>query len=416
MKRTCCWIFCLGMIFGLSINCAVARTVKVTDMADRQVTVPMDPERIVCIGPGTLRLIVYLQAESKVVGVEDMEKMHPGGRPYWLAHPELTGLPRCGPGGAASINKKPDLEAVLAVRPQVLFITYMDGPLADEVQRTLGVPVVVLNYGSFASFDETVYDALRLAGGILNRDQRAADVVAYIESMRRDMRARTRDIASGARPSVYVGGIGYRGAFGIESTEKRYSPFDWVGADNVAERVNTGIGSHVFMDKEGLLKLNPDVIFIDGGGLTLVKEDFRKKPEVYNALKAFAGRRVYALLPFNWYTTNIDTALADAYAIGKILYPKQFEDIDPERKADEIYAFLVGKPVYQAMKKDYGVVGRKARFTRGRTKIKSHLIHPGFRSSSPDPGAAKSSKELAIPPVLPPQDRTNLTQIRAPKM
>jgi hypothetical protein len=29
---------------------------------------------------------------------------------------------------------------------------------------------------------------------------------------------------------------------------------------------------------------------------------------------------------------------------------------------------------------------------------------------------SKSSKELAIPPVLPPPERTKLTQIRAPKM
>lgn len=355
------WLFCLIMIWGLSVNSAAARTLKVTDMAGRQVIAPLDPERIVCIGPGTLRLIVYLQAESKVVGVEDMEKMNPGGRPYWLAHPELAGLPRCGPGGPAGINQKPDFEAVLSVKPQVLFITYMDGHLADQVQRTLGIPVVVLSYGSFATFDETVYDALRLAGGILNREKRAADVVAYIESLRKEMRVRTRDIDPG-RPCAYVGGIGYRGAFGIESTEKRYAPFDWIGADNVAERVQAGSGSHVFIDKEGLLKLNPDVIFIDGAGLTVVQEDFRKKPAVYNALKAFAHGQVYALLPFNWYTTNIDTALADACAIGKILYPSHFEDIDPEGKADEIYTFMVGKPVYQEMKKDYGVIGRKARF------------------------------------------------------
>jgi iron complex transport system substrate-binding protein len=362
MKKAGLLIFCLIMVLGLFATSAAASTVEVTDMAGRQVAVPLDPERIVCIGPGTLRLIVYLQAESKVAGVEDMEKMNPGGRPYWLAHPELADLPRCGPGGPASINKKPDLEAVLAVKPQVLFITYMDGPLADKVQQTLGIPVVVLSYGAFAAFDETVYDALRLAGRILNRDQRAADVVAFIESLRQDLGARTRDIAPGARPSVYVGGLGYRGAFGIESTDKRYSPFDWLGADNVAERVHTSIDSHVFMDKEQLLKLNPDVIFIDGGGLALVQEDFRKKPEVYKALKAFVDDRVYALLPFNWYTTNIDTALADAYAIGKIIYPKPFEDVDPEPKADEIYAFLVGKPVYPAMKKDYGVIGAKPGF------------------------------------------------------
>jgi len=62
------------------------------------------------------------------------------------------------------------------------------------------------------------------------------------------------------------------------------------------------------------------------------------------------------------YITNIGTALADAYAIGKILYSERFEDIDPEHMADEIYTFLVGKPVYQDMKKDYGSIGRKAPF------------------------------------------------------
>ena len=104
MKKAGLLIFCLIMVLGLFATSAAASTVEVTDMAGRQVAVPLDPERIVCIGPGTLRLIVYLQAESKVAGVEDMEKMNPGGRPYWLAHPELADLPRCGPGGPASIN------------------------------------------------------------------------------------------------------------------------------------------------------------------------------------------------------------------------------------------------------------------------------------------------------------------------
>jgi len=82
-----------------------------------------------------------------------------------------------------------------------------------------------------------------------------------------------------------------------------------------------------------------------------------KKPEYYKALKAFQNKRVYSLLPFNSYTTNIESALADAYAIAKILYPKAFTDIDPEKKADEIYTFMVGKPVYSEMKKSYGKIG-----------------------------------------------------------
>ena len=38
------------------------------------------------------------------------------------------------------------------------------------------------------------------------------------------------------------------------------------------------------------------------------------------------------------------------------------KDIDPERKADEIYTQLVGRPVYEKMKADYGSIGRVANF------------------------------------------------------
>jgi iron complex transport system substrate-binding protein len=352
----------ITILVALSGICTAAQTITVTDMVGRQVTAPFDPGRIVCIGPGALRLIVYLQAASKVVGVEDMEKMNPGGRPYWLAHPELSRLPCCGPGGPAGINKKPDLEALLAVKPQVIFITYMDASLADDVQKTVGIPVVVLSYGAFATFDEAVYDAMRIAGRILNREKRANDVVTYIESLRKDMRRRNKDILEDSKPTVYVGGIGYRGAHGIESTEQRYIPFEWIGANNIAKHVKASIGSHVVMDKETLLQLNPDVIFIDGGGTTLVMEDYRKKPEFYNALKAFSNHQVYTLHPFNWYTTNIGTALADAYAIGTILYERQYADVDPKQKADAIYTFMVEHAVYKSMQRDYCPIGQKVQF------------------------------------------------------
>ena len=359
MNRICYMV--LGLILFIScFTCPSAAATTVTDLAGRQVTVPQNPDRVVCIGPGTLRLIVYLQAESKVVGVEDMEKMNPRGRPYWLAHPELWDLPRCGPGGPVAIGKKPDLEAVLTVAPQVIFVTYMKPGLADEVQQTLGIPVVVLSYGAFATFDETVYDSLRLAGKILDCSARAEKVIAYVESLRKDLDRRTQDIPEDQRPAVYVGGIGYRGAHGIGSTQQHYVPFTWINADNIANRLQPSVATHVFVDKETLLKLNPDIIFIDGGGLNLVAQDYGKHPSFYGGLKAFSNQQVYTLLPFNWYVTNIGTVLADAFAVGNRLYPEAFKDVDPEGMADKIYTFLVGKPVYSEMKKTYGPIGQKA--------------------------------------------------------
>jgi iron complex transport system substrate-binding protein len=355
-------LFICLFVSYIPLICSASNTIDMTDMAGRHVVTPLNPDRILCLGPGTLRLIIYLQAESRVVGVEDMEKMNPGGRPYWIAHPELHKLPSCGPGGPAGIGKKPDLETVLSLMPDLIFTTYMEDTMADEIQKTIGIPVIVLSYGEYATFDEAVYKSLLVAGRILGKENRAQSVVAYIESLRKDMHDRTLSIPDQAMPTVYVGGIGYRGTYGIESTEQNYIPFKWLNVDNAAERVKATSGSHVFMNKEMLLKWNPEVIFIDGGGMDLVKDDYRKKPEFYHALRAFSQQRIYTLFPFNWYATNIGTALADAYAIGKILYPDQFKGIDTENKTDEIYRFLIGAPVYGNMKKEYGPIGQKAQF------------------------------------------------------
>ena len=350
----------LILFFIISASPTMATTVK--DMAGRTVTLSAEPQRIICVGPGALRLITYLKSLDRVVGIESMEKQFPTGRPYWIANPQLKNLPIIGPGGAGSINKKPDMEAVLRVRPDLIVATYMEAGVADEVAKTLSIPVLVLSYGELAVFDEMVFSSLRLTGKILNRQARAEEVIGFIQGIRKDLSRRTADIAETAKPGVYVGGIGYRGTHGIESTQRDYIPLDWNHAVNLAQRVKATIGSHVMVDKEVLLSLNPDVIFIDSAGLPLVREDYRRKPDFYQGLKATRESRVYTLYPFNFYTTNIDTAMADGYAIGKIIFAERFSDVDLPQKADEIYTFLVGKPVYEQMEKDFGPLGKPVRF------------------------------------------------------
>jgi iron complex transport system substrate-binding protein len=111
------------------------------------------------------------------------------------------------------------------------------------------------------------------------------------------------------------------------------------------------------VDKEKLLTWDPDIIYIDSGGNELVRQDYLKKFEFYNGLAAFKNRRVHILQSFNWYMTNLGTVVADAYTVGKILYPKQFSDVNPEDKADRIYDFLLGKPVYGQMAANFGRLG-----------------------------------------------------------
>jgi len=108
------------------------------------------------------------------------------------------------------------------------------------------------------------------------------------------------------------------------------------------------------IDKEKLIAWNPDLIFIDEGGLSMVKEDYGKNPGLYQSLQAVDEGSVYGFLPFNYYTTNVDTALADAYFMGTVVFPQAFTDVDPQQKADEIYRFFLGTALYEQMAQDYG--------------------------------------------------------------
>jgi iron complex transport system substrate-binding protein len=95
------------------------------------------------------------------------------------------------------------------------------------------------------------------------------------------------------------------------------------------------------------------VLFVDLSTLQLTGNasglwEIRNDP-VFKTLTAVREKRVYGVLPYNWYTKNFGSSLANAYFIGKILYPERFEDVDPFVKADEIYHFLVGKPLFNEM-------------------------------------------------------------------
>ncbi|MBN1664424.1 MAG: iron ABC transporter substrate-binding protein [Deltaproteobacteria bacterium] len=336
--------------------CEAGKTVTITDMTGRQVSVPTDPDRIICLGTGTLRLIVYLEKQNKLVGVEDFEKQFPMTRPYWIAHGrDLASLPSIGPGGPGAINKEPDLEKVLAVKPDMIFITYMDRDKAEALQKKIGIPVVVLTYGPFGTFDEKVYESLRLCGIILDKQDRAEAVIRFIENSRKDLLKRVAGVPEKMKPSVYIGGIGFRGTHGIESTETEYVPFEWVRANNAAKKDSQK--GHLFVDREKILSWNPDIIFIDSGGNDLIRQDYVKKPPFYHGLKAFKNKKVYLLYAFNWYMTNIETVIVDAYAVGKIIYPKNFKDVNMDKKADEIYAYLLGHPLHEKMENAFGRIG-----------------------------------------------------------
>ena len=335
MKHT--KIFFILLFSVLFIGSAQGR--EIVDLAGRTVKVPEQVERIVALGPGSLRLVVYLQATGSVVGIETLETkpLPPFFRPYSsVSAKQIAHLPQIGSGGP---GKLPNLEALLACRAQVIFSIGLDRGQVENLQAKTGIPTIILSYGKLGVWRDKALQSLKLMGEILNRQTRAEEIALYLEKAQKELREKTA-AARNASPTVYFGGLAYKGIRGLDSTEEGYFPGSLVKARNVAG--NNPEKGHLFIDKERLLQWNPEVIFLDYSSNHLVSREYLENTNFYQLLQAVKQKRVYSVLPYNQYNTNLESALANAYYIGNQLYPENFSDHAVTTKIAEIFDFFLG--------------------------------------------------------------------------
>lgn len=340
---------------------ALAGEMTVTDVLGRSVTVPASPERVIGSGSGALRLLVYLQAQDRVVAVDSAEQRIPdlavlvSARPYSIANPQFQDMPVFGEFRGLD---NPELIAGLSPQPQVIFkVSPLSGPHPDQLTAKTGIPVVGLEYGNLTDKKEDFYATLRLMGGILGKEERAEEVIAFFERHLAELSRRTADIPEDARPSCYIGGVASRGAHGFTSTEPGYPPFFYTNAKNVAALPGEKVSAVAQISKEKLLEWDPEILFVDLSTMTAGEQtsslyQLRHDPALA-ALAAVRKGRIQGVLPYNSYTLNYGSVLANGYFVGKTLYPDRFEDIDPAAMADEIFIFLVGKPVFSVLNEGF---------------------------------------------------------------
>jgi iron complex transport system substrate-binding protein len=322
-----------------------AATRTITDMLGREVEIPTKINSIVCTGCGALRMICYAQAQDLVTGVEDLEKTNTVKRPYGYAYYDtFQDLPSIGKGGGNGYTAYD--EEIIKLQPDLIFSAYSSDALEQLAQKT-GIPVVSIRYDS-SFLDTQLEDSLKLIGDILGKQDRCEEVISYLETLKTDLNDRTKDIPDEKKPTVYAGAVTFGGGHGFEGTYGNFSPLVAINAINVADE--TGEKSGFEVDLEKVVSWDPDVIFLDPGNMDLVNEEYAKSPDYFNSLRAVKNGRVYSMISYNYYTTNVEIAIADAYYAGTILYPDQFADIDIAAKMDELLQKFDGKAFYTDMK------------------------------------------------------------------
>ncbi len=367
-KMVCPALACVFVLFLFACgeNSSTSQTeqretsIDIQDATGRTVSVPEEVEHIICSGPGCLRLVTYLRAEGMVVGVDDIETRNRefDARPYALANPQFKDMPIFG-----QFRGFDNPERILKLKPQpdVILKTYPKmGHNPVELQEKTGIPVVCLHYGTLVQYRDQFYSALRKFGRILDREKRANEVIDFFNKNIQELDQRTSDVPREKKKNCYVGGIAFKGPHGFQSTEPKYPPFVFTNACSVlVQERDEGedAPSHTDVAKEKIFSWNPDVLFLDlstiqNTGDASALYQLRHDP-AYKNLEAVQRGQVYGVLPYNWYTKNFGSILADAYFVGKVLYPERFEDIAPKEKADEIYSFLVQGKVFAEMNKAF---------------------------------------------------------------
>jgi len=347
-------IMLLPILLALCLA-AAAQAQAVKDALGNKLEIAAGVERVICSGPGCLRLLVYLQAQDRAVAVDDMETKRSrfDARPYALANPQFKKRPTF---GEFRGHDNPELILTLTPQPQLIFKTYAGmGMNPKTLQQKTGIPVLPLEYGNLDNGRETFFTTLRTMGAVLGKEQRAEEVIAFFREAIADLKRRTAGIREEMRPRVYIGGVAMKGPHGFHSTEPAYPPFGFLHVANLAATGAAGGKElrHADIAKEKIVEWDPDVLFLDlstlqmgenAGGLHELRTD-----PAYRTLTAVKKGLVYGVLPYNWYTTNYGSVLANAYFIGRNLYPERFADIDPAARTNDIYTFLVGKPVFAKM-------------------------------------------------------------------
>ena len=317
-------------------------TRMIVDGNGREVEIPYTVESIVCVGVGALRYTCYMQGQDLVVGVEDYETKAGMSRLY-----NYVNFDRFGSLPVTGTNGEPFVEEIINVGPQVIVMSSYASVDPNELQSKTGIPVVMVP-GSDTTLDDKAYETIRILGELYGKEDRAEELTVYLHGIEKDLAQRVEGIPEEDKPTAYVCGVSFKGAHGFEGTEAFYGPFELIQANNLAN--TTGQTGAFDIDLEQVLQWDPQFIFVDFNGMSLINEDYAANPDFYNSLTAVQEGRVYSQIPFRSSASNLETALADAYYAATILYPEQFADVEIEAKTGEIFETLLGSNPYNDLK------------------------------------------------------------------
>ena len=299
----------------------------ITDMAGRQVVIPVKVERTAFFGGPIGQVPYILGVENSVVATSIGSK---NSQLLNIMDPELknTSSPR-------QTNGIINIEELIKSNPQFVIAGNVDGAI---VEKQTNIPVVYFFDSSDGTAQQTK-DEVSFIGYIYGKEDRARVYGAYLDTMLALVKARVADIPDSEQKVLFNG---YDPAHLITYGGDTYMQerIETAGLKNAAKEINTsGVrpGIHAGLDQvsmEQVLKWNPDILVIDAGS----PEDVYKDPK-WASVKAVQEKQVYRLPNgvFVWNRPSAESAVLHPLWMAKTAYPDRFKDISIEQEVKKFY-------------------------------------------------------------------------------
>ena len=294
----------------------LAFPVTVTDQAGRTVTIESEPERIVSGYYISTSLLIALDQEDKLVGIEAKADKRPI---YRLSAPQLIDLPNVG------TAKEFDLEGCAALEPDLVILPIKLQNAVPTLEE-LGLTVLLVNPETQELLDEAV-ELVSTATGSTAQAQALADFSAQQQAWLEET------LADAEAPSVYLAGNSSM----LSTAGSAMYQNDMItaaGGANVAAEITDTYWVEV--DYEQLLAWNPDYIIL-ASDADYTCEDVLADPNLAGCA-AVANGNVYQLPNrAEAWDSPVPSGVLGSVWLASILHPDLCAPADADAIIEEYY-------------------------------------------------------------------------------
>lgn len=300
---------------------AVNESVTIIDHVGREVTIEEEPESIVSGYYISTSLLIALEQDDKVIGIENNGDKRPV---YGFSAPKLLELPGMG------TVKEFDLEACATMNPDLVILPFKLKDMAEPLEQ-LGIPVIFIKPES----QELLAETIDMIGKVTNSEKKAKELQVFLDKKMDELE---KTLEQEEALSVYLGG---NSSFLSTAGPEMYQHSMIVNAKgrNVAEDLMDTYWAEV--SYEQVLAWNPEYIILAADAKYTV-EDVLSDVNLQECT-AVKEKQVFQLpREIECWDSPVPGSVLGNLWLASILHPEEYSSDKYEEAVTEFYETFYG--------------------------------------------------------------------------